>query len=114
MGKRLVLVGMVEPETEDLIEAFNEWYLGNHVEDTYNCPTVKAVTCFKAVKNFMGDSPGGYMTIYEFEGEDAAAAEAILGAYQQDPNSYPDRMEHNGSMKIVSSGWYLEELGFGN
>ena len=29
MSKKLVLVGMVEPETEDLIEAFNEWYIGN-------------------------------------------------------------------------------------
>ena len=37
MSKRLVLVGMVEPETEDVIEAFNEWYIGNHVEDTFNC-----------------------------------------------------------------------------
>jgi|GEM_PF-561619 hypothetical protein len=113
MSKKLVLVGMVEPETEDLIEAFNEWYIGNHVEDTYNCPKVKSVTCYKSVKEFMGDTPGGYMTIYEFEGEDAEAAQAALGAYQADPNAYPAREENNGSMKIVSSGWYLEELGFG-
>ncbi len=113
MGKRLILIGLVEPETEDHIAAFNEWYIGNHVEDTYNCPTVTSVTCFKATKGFMGDAPAGYLTIYEFEGEDADAAEAILGAYQADPSTYADRMEPNGSMKIVSAGWYLEEMAFG-
>ena len=33
MAKKLVLVGLVEPETEDHVAAFNEWYLGNHIED---------------------------------------------------------------------------------
>ena len=113
MTKKLVLVGMVEPQ-DDMIEAFNEWYLGNHVEDTYNCPNVKSVTCFKAVKDFMGASPGGYMTIYEFEGEDATAAQEVLAAYQADPNGWDGRKENNGSMKIVSSGWYMEELSFGS
>ena len=113
MGKRLILIGLVEPETDDHIEAFKEWYVGNHVEDTYNCPNVTSVTCFKATKGFMGDAPAGYLTIYEFEGEDADAAEAILGAYQSDPNSWSGRMENNGSMKIVSAGWYTEEMSFG-
>ena len=113
MGNKLILVGLVEPQNDDAIAAFNEWYIGNHVEDTFNCPNVTSVRCFKSAKGFMGDAPAGYLTIYEFEGEDADAAEAILGAYQSDPNSWPDRMENNNSMKIVSAGWYTEELGFG-
>ena len=55
MGKKLILMGLVEPETEDLVEAFNEWYLGNHIEDTYNCPNISAVRSFKAVRGFLGE-----------------------------------------------------------
>ncbi|MXW50003.1 MAG: hypothetical protein F4Z84_07080, partial [Gammaproteobacteria bacterium] len=82
MAKKLVLVGLVQPESEDLVEAFNEWYLGNHVEDTYNCPNITSVRCFKAARGFMGDPPSQYLTIYEFEGEDAEQAERVLAAYQ--------------------------------
>ena len=113
MGKKLILMGLVEPETDDLVEAFNEWYLGNHVEDTYNCPNITAVRSFKAVRGFLGDPPSGYLTIYEFEGEDAEEAERILGEYQSDPNAYPPRQPANGSMKVVGAGWYSEEVAFG-
>lgn len=113
MGKKLILMGLVEPETEDLVEAFNEWYLSNHIEDTYNCPNITAVRSFKAVRGFLGDPPSGYLTIYEFEGEDAEEAERILGEYQADPNAYPPRQPNNGSMKVVGAGWYSEEVAFG-
>jgi len=113
MGKRLVLVGLVQPKSTDHIQAFNEWYLGNHVEDTYHCPNVKSVTCFKAMKGFLGDPPSGYLTIYEFEGEDAVAAEKVLNAYQADPGAYDKREPNNDSMQIVGAGWYLEEVSFG-
>ncbi len=112
MSKKLILVGLVEPETEDHVAAFNEWYLGNHVEDTFNCPNIKSVRCFKAVRGFLGDPPSGYLTIYEFEGEDAAEAERVLGDYQADPKSWPKRQPNNNSMKIVGAGWYAEEVAF--
>lgn len=114
MAKKLILVGLVQSMDKANESAFKEWYLGNHVEDTFNCPNVSKVSCFKAARGFMGDSPSGYITIYEFEGEDAEAAEKILGDYQSDPNSYPDRMENNNSMEIVGAGWYLEEVSFGD
>ena len=113
MAKRLVLVGLVQPKSDDLIEAFNEWYLGNHVEDVSNCPNVKSVTCFKAEKGFLGDAPSQYLTMYEFEGEDAEAAEKILGEYQSNPNAWDKRMPNNDSMQIVGAGWYSEALSFG-
>jgi hypothetical protein len=113
MGKKLILMGLVEPETEDLVEAFNEWYLGNHIEDTYNCPNITAVRSFKAVRGFLGEAPSGYLTIYEFEGDDAAEAERILAEYQSDPNAYPAREPSNGSMKVVGAGWYEEAVAFG-
>lgn len=110
---KLVLVGLVQPE-KDKLEAFNEWYLGNHVEDTYNCPNITSVRCFKATRGFLGAPPSEYLTIYEFEGEDAEEAERILGEYQSDPNSWEKRQPNNGSMEVVGAGWYEEEISFGN
>ena len=113
MSKKLVLVGLVQPKSPDHEADFESWYLGNHIEDTFNCPNMKAVRCFKAAKGFLGDAPSGYITIYEAEGEDADAAEKILNAYQADPNAWPDRQPGNDSMEIVGAGWYLEEVSFG-
>ena len=114
MAKKLVLMGLVQPENEDLVEAFNEWYLGNHVEDTYNCPNITSVRCFKAVRGFLGDPPAEYLTIYEFQGEDAERAEQVLAAYQADPNGWAKRRPNNNSMAVVGAGWYQEEVTFGS
>ncbi len=109
---KLVLVGLVQP-FKDKEQAFNEWYLGNHVEDTFNCPSISAVRCFKAVRGFLGAPPSEYLTIYEFIGEDAAAAEQALAKYQADPDAWPKREPSNDSMEVVGAGWYEEEIGFG-
>ncbi len=113
MSKKLVLVGLVEPKSDDLVGAFREWYLGNHIEDTYNCPSIKSVRCFKAVCRFLGAPPSGFLTMYEFEGEDAEVAEKALAAYQRDPGSWSKRLPNTGSMSIVGAGWYQEEISFG-
>ena len=113
MAKKLILMGLVQPKDGDHTQAFKDWYLGNHVEDTYNCPNVTSVTCYKAEKGFLGDPPAGYLTIYEFEGEDAEAAEKVLNAYQADPNGWDKREPHNDSMQIVGAGWYSEAISFG-
>lgn len=112
MAKKLILMGLVEAKTEDLVDAFNEWYLGNHIEDTYNCPNVKSVRCYKAARGYVGDPPAQFLTIYEFEGEDAQEAERALAAYQADPNGWSGRLPNNDSMGVVGAGWYLEELSF--
>ncbi len=112
MAKKLVLVGLVAPK-KDQVEAFNEWYLGNHIEDTYNCPEITSVRCFKAARGFLGEVPSAYLTIYEFLGEDAERAEQALGEYQMDPGSWPQRQPNNDSMEVVGAGWYHEELSFG-
>ena len=113
-GKKLVLVGLVEPKSDDLVEAFNEWYLGNHIEDTYNCPNVKSVRCFRAERGFLGKPPARYLTIYEFEGEDAEKAERVLANYQSDPNAWSKRQPNNNSMAIIGAGWFSEAVSFGN
>ena len=112
MSQKLVLIGLVQPK-KDQVEAFNEWYLGNHIEDTYNCPEITSVRCFKAAKGFLGDPPSGFLTIYEFLGEDAELAEQALASYQMDPNSWAARQPNNDSMEVVGAGWYHEEITFG-
>jgi hypothetical protein len=113
VAKKLILMGLVQPKSDDLVEAFKEWYLGNHIEDTYNCPIVKSVRCFKAVKGYAGEAPAEYLAIYEFEGEDAEAAERALAEYQADPDGWAGRLPGNDSMGVVGAGWYEEALSFG-
>jgi len=111
-SKKLILMGLVEPKSEAQVPAFDSWYLGNHVEDTFNCPNVKAVTCYRSERGFLGKAPAGYLTVYEFEGQDAEAAEKILNAYQQDPNGWAQRQPGNDSMAIIGAGWYSEAVKF--
>jgi hypothetical protein len=112
--EKLVLVGLVEPKNDDMVGAFKEWYLGNHVEDTFHCPNVSAVRCFRAERGFLGAPPSKYLTIYEFDGSDAEAAEQILAKYQSDPEAWPQRKPGNDSMSIVGAGWYKEAVSFGS
>ena len=112
MAKTLILVGLVQAK-DGMEQAFRDWYLGNHVEDTYNCPVIKSARCFEAAKGFMGDVPSGYLTFYEFEGEDADEMERALAAYQADPDGWAERLPNNDSMAVVGAGWYHEVMSFG-
>lgn len=108
----LILVGLVQAK-EGLEDAFREWYLGNHVEDTYHCPVITSARCFEASLGFMGEMPSGYITFYEFTGDDAETMQAALGAYQADPDGWAQRLPNNNSMEVVGAGWYNEVLSFG-
>jgi hypothetical protein len=108
---KLILVGMVEPNP-GMEAAYDDWYLGNHVEDTANCPAILSGTVYRKVRDFAGTSPAGNITIYEFDCDSAEEAEQILATYQRDPNSYPDRRPGNGSLKIVGAGWYVFDRAF--
>ena len=102
---KLILVGMVEPQ-EGMEQEYDDWYLGNHVEDTANCPTILSGTVYKLVKGFAGTTPAKNITIYEFDADTAEEAEKILADYQRDPSAYANRLPGNGSLKIVGAGWY--------
>ena len=108
---KMVLIGMVEPQPGKEKE-FEDWYLGNHVEDTANCPNILAGTVYKLAKGFAGTTPAGYVTIYEFDEDDAEHAEKILAEYQRNPAAWPARLPGNGSLKIVGAGWYRFEEAF--
>ena len=113
MGKKLVLAALVQAK-KDHVEAFKEWYLGNHIEDAYNCPIVSTARCFRAAHPFNEtEPPSGYLTLYEFIGEDAVAAEKSFSEYLANPDAYADRLPSNGSLEVLGVGWYQEELTFG-
>ncbi|MBN1613625.1 MAG: hypothetical protein JW950_04070 [Deltaproteobacteria bacterium] len=103
---KMILVGLVEPEDPGSQEAFEAWYLGNHVEDTTNCPGFLSGTVWRLERAFAGTAPAGYLTIYEVDAEDPKEAEKILGRYQRDPEAWPKRLPPNGSLKILGAGWY--------
>ena len=111
MAKKLILMGLMQPHTEDHVAAFNEWYQGNHVEDTQTAQISRSLDATKQNGGCLGDPPAGYLTIYEFE--DAEQAEKILSAYQADPNGWAKRQPSNESMAVVGTVWYTEELSFG-
>lgn len=114
MTNTYTLIGLVEPATEDLVGAFEEWYLGNHVEDTYRAPVVKSARILKAAKGFLDfPNPGPYLAIYELEGESAEQVQAALLAYQADPEGWSGRLPNNGSLGVIGSGFYEEVLRFG-
>jgi len=112
--QKFTLIGIVEPATEDLVEAFNQWYLGNHVEDTYRAPVVTSARILRATKSFLDFAPpGAYIALYEMEGESAAGVEAALLNYQQDPAGWSERQPNNGSLGVIGAGFYEEVLSFG-
>jgi hypothetical protein len=110
--EKLILVGLVEPIDEASVPAFEQWYLGNHVEDTSHCPGIRRGTVYKLAKKFAGFAAPQYLAIYEWEIDDPAEAEKSLARWQRDPSSFPARLPPNGSLKILGSGWYAQALEF--
>jgi hypothetical protein len=109
---RWQLIGFIQPAEGAKLEDFRAWYLENHVEDTVNCPGFVSARVFECARPFRGTSPPGWMTIYEVEADDLEQAEAVLSRYQRDPNAYAKRLPRNGSLQILSAGWYRLDRSF--
>jgi hypothetical protein len=110
--EKLILVGLVEPLDASAVPAFEQWYLGNHVEDTSHCPKIRRGTVYKLAKKFAGPVQSQYLAIYEWEIDDLVEAEKTLMRWQSDPSAFPARLPPNGSLKILGSGWYERALAF--
>lgn len=108
---RVKLIGLVEPTDASSREAFEEWYLGNHIEDVSHAPGVVRATVHRLAKPFMKTDPPRYITIYEFETEAVEDAATALREYLSNPG-WPGRKPPNGSLKILSAGWYRVERSF--
>ena len=108
---KVKLIGLVEPVDEAARAAFEDWYLGNHVQDVSHTPAIVSATVHRLAKSFSSDDPPQYVTIYEFDSEQVADAEEALFAYLRQP-TWPGSRPSNGSMKVLSAGWYEVEQRF--
>ncbi len=105
------LIGLVEPKGESARKAFEEWYLGNHIEDVSHTPSVIQATVHRLIKPYLKTGPPQYITIYEFETEQVGDAAEALYIYLNNPG-WSGRKPDNGSLKNLSAGWYEVDRAF--
>ena len=108
---KIKLFGLVEPVSEASREAFEEWYLGNHIEDISHTPGIIKATVHRLEKPFMKTDPPQYITIYEFETKTIEDAAEALKKYLSNP-TWPGSKPPNDSLRILSSGWYEVDRSF--
>jgi hypothetical protein len=99
------LIGLVEPIDKASCKAFEEWYLGNHIEDVSHTPGIIRTTAHKRVHPFMSTNPPQYVTVYEFDTDEAKDAATALRDYLARP-TWPGSKPSNNSLRILSAGWY--------
>lgn len=112
---RFVLIGLVEPPSADMQEAFDEWFVGQHVEDTARCPNFVSGAAYKLSGGHLGSAPvSQYLSIYEVDAPSYEEAEKVLNQWQRDPNAWEGRQLHRDTgakhgrspLKVLGSGWY--------
>ena len=118
---RFVLIGLVEPTGTEHQAAFDEWFVGQHVEDTARCPNFIRGGAYKLAGLHLGSAAvSQYLSIYEVEAPSYEEAERTLNAWQRNPNAWEGRGHHTATrekygsipMKVVGSGWYELENEF--
>ncbi len=112
---RFVLIGLCEPSAPEEQEAFDEWFVNQHVEDTAKCPNFIRGSVFKlSGPHGNGETVSGYLSLYEVEAPSYDEAEATLNAWQRDPDAWEGRKRHRETgeqmggipLRINGSGWY--------
>ena len=108
---KVKLIGLVEPVNEASHKAFEDWYLGNHIEDVSHTPGVIRATVHRLIKPFIKTDPPQYVTIYEFDLDVVEDAKKALGKYLANP-TWEGSKQANDSLKILSAGWYEVDRSF--
>ena len=112
---RFVLIGLVEPGGPESQAAFDEWFIGQHVEDTARCPNFVRGASYKLAGTHLGSKPASdYLSISEVEAPSYEEAERVLNEWQRDANAWSGRAHHTATrekygtipMKVIGSGWY--------
>jgi len=118
---RFILIGLVEPTSPEDQEAFDDFYLGQHIYDTALCPNFLSGTVYKLRGGHVGiDIPSEYIAIYEVDAESYEEAERVLNEWQRDPNAWEGRAAHNEAgaamdhtpLRVKGSGWYEFERAY--
>ena len=108
---KVKLIGIVEPVDEDSRKAFEEWYVGNHIEDVSHTPGLIRATGHRLIKPFMKNDAPQYVTIYEFETDAVEVAQKALSEYLANP-TWTGSKSPNNSLRILSAGWYETDCSF--
>ena len=112
---RFVLIGLCEPPSADQQAGFDEWFVNQHIEDTARCPTFLRGSVYRlAGPHLDGETPSGYLSLYEVEAESYAEAERVLNEWQADPDAWAGRRHHwqtakklgGAPLAVKGSGWY--------
>jgi hypothetical protein len=112
---RFILLGLVEPPSPDHQEAFDEWFVGQHVEDTARCPNFVSGGAYKLAGGHLGSSAvSQYISVYEVDAPSYEEAERVLNEWQRNPDAWEGRQLHRDTgqkygtipLKVVGSGWY--------
>ncbi len=112
---QFLLIGLCEPVDASGQQAFEEWFIDQHIEDTTQCPNFVRGRVYELKGPHLDiDTVSRYISVYEVEAESYEEAERVLNAWQADPNAWPGRKRHLDTqarlgampMKIGGSGWY--------
>ena len=112
---KFVLIGLCEPSSPDKQAQFDEWFVDQHIEDTARCPNVVKGSVYKlSGPHLEGETPSGYLSVYEVEAPSYQEAEDLLNAWQADKDAWPGRAHHlatadkfNGMpLAVNGSGWF--------
>jgi hypothetical protein len=82
-------------------EEFNRWYEERHLDDVLRIPGFVAARRYRAAEAQLTGKPAhGYLTVYEIETDDiAAAVQRLLHAAPSMPLS--DSMDMSGGLSVV-------------
>ncbi len=112
---QFLLIGLCEPLDADDDDAFQEWFVNQHIEDTTMCPNFIRGRVFRlSGPHLDGETVSDYLSVYEVEADSYEEAERVLNEWQADPDAWEGRAHHRATarkfgrmpMKINGSGWY--------
>ena len=112
---KFLLIGLCEPPDASAQAAFDEWFVGQHIEDTARCPNFVRGSVYRlAGPHLDGETVSDYLSVYEVEADSYEAAERVLNEWQRDPDAWEGRRQHwatakkHGGMPLAvkGSGWY--------
>ena len=102
---KFVLIGLCEPPDAAGQAAFDEWFVGQHIEDTARCPNFIRGSVYKlAGPHLDGATISNYLSVYEVEAESYEEAERVLNEWQADPDAWAGRIVSIGTRPESTAG----------
>ena len=112
---QFLLIGLCEPPNPESQASFDEWFVGQHIEDTTHCPNFVRGRVFKlSGAHLNGETVSDYISLYEVDAPSYQEAERVLNEWQANPEAWPGRARHLETakrigempLKVKGSGWY--------